>query len=170
MVASLTLGKKKYAAVAAEMQDLAARAEALRAGLLDAIDADAAAFDAVMTAYAMPKASPAEAASRHDAIQRALLAAMQAPLDCARLCREAIDLAVIASEKGNAAVVSDGGVAVLAAHAGLRGSALNVLVNAQALDDRSAAAPMLAELDALLQGAAELAEATYGSVRRRLAG
>ena len=168
MVAHLTVGKKKYAAVEADMQSLLARADTLRAKLAEAIDADADAFDTLMRAYGMPKQSEQDVAARDAAIQDALGSAIAAPLDCARLCREAIDLAVEASAKGNTSVVSDGGVAVLAAHAGLRSSALNVMVNAKLLTDRTRAAATMAELDRLLDGAASLTEKTYEEVRQHL--
>ena len=168
MVAHLTIGKKKYAAVEADMQALLARADALRDKLAGAIDADADAFDTLMRAYGLPKQSDQDIAARDAAIQDALGLAIAAPLDCARLCREAIDLAVEASEKGNASVVSDGGVAVLAAHAGLRSSALNVLVNVKLLADRTRAAAIVAELDRLMDGAAALTEKTYEDVRQKL--
>lgn len=168
MVAHLTIGKKKYAAVEADMQSLLARADTLRAKLAEAIDADADAFDTLMRAYGMPKQSEQDVAARDAAIQDALGSAIAAPLDCARLCREAIDLAVEASAKGNTSVVSDGGVAVLAAHAGLRSSALNVMVNAKLLTDRTRAAATMAELDRLLDGAASLTEKTYEDVRQHL--
>ena len=168
MVAHLTIGKKKYAAVEADMQSLLARADALRAKLAEAIDADANAFDTLMRAYGLPKVAEQDLVTRDAAIQDALGSAIAAPLDCARLCREAIDLAVEASEKGNKSVVSDGGVAVLAAHAGLRSSALNVLVNVKLLTDRTRAAATVADLDGLLDGAAALTEKTYEGVRQQL--
>jgi formiminotetrahydrofolate cyclodeaminase len=169
MVAHLTIGKKKYAEVEADMRALLTRADALRGKLAEAIDADAHAFDIVMRAYGLPKQSEQEVAARNEAIQDALGAAIAAPMECARLCREAIDLAVEASAKGNAAVISDGGVAVLAAHAGLRSSALNVMVNLKLLTDRARASRLGEELDGLLDGAGELAERTYEDVRQRLA-
>ncbi len=168
MVAHLTIGKKKYAAVEADMQSLLARADGLRARLAEAIDADADAFDTLMRAYGLPKQSDQERAARDAAIQDALLSAIAAPLDCARLCRESIDLAAEASEKGNTSVISDGGVAVLAAHAGLRSSALNVLVNVKLLTDRTRASAAMAELDRLMEGAAALTEKVYEDVRRQL--
>ncbi len=42
-----------------------------------------------------------------------------------------IDLAAITADKGNLNVVSDAGVAVLSAYAGLKSAALNVYVNAK---------------------------------------
>ena len=177
MVCHLTLGKKRYAAVEAEMADTLARADALRGRLVAAVEEDVAAFDALMGAYAMPKdgeVKDAEAAQgagpRAAAIQAGLRAATEAPLACARLCREAIALAALVSAKGNAAVVSDGGVAALAAHAALRSCALNVYVNARAIEDRAYAEASLRELDGLLADAGTEAEATYEAVRAQLRG
>jgi formiminotetrahydrofolate cyclodeaminase len=168
MVCRLTLGKKKYAAVEAEITGIVGKADDLRLRLVAAIEEDVAAFNAVMAAYGLPKASQDEQETRNKRIQSALLIATQAPLDCAALCREVIDLAALVSEKGNSAVISDGGVAVLAAHAGLRSCALNVYVNARALDDMAQAGSLLARLDELLSGAAEKTEETYAAVKLAL--
>jgi formiminotetrahydrofolate cyclodeaminase len=168
MVCNLTIGKKKYASVEAELTDVLARADALRARMVAAIEEDVAAFDAVMGAYGMPKATDVEQGARARAIQHALLAATDAPLHCARLCREAIDLAAIVSERGNLSVISDGGVAILAAHAAMRSAALNVYVNADAIEDRDFARDRLAALDSVLDGAAAITEATYRSVKHKL--
>ncbi len=164
MVCHLTIGKKKYASVEAELRGVLERADDLRLRLVAAIAEDVAAFDTVMAAYGLPKGTEAEQQARHAAIQAALRDATDAPLACATLCREVIDLAAIVSEKGNTAVISDGGVAVLCAHAALRSSALNVYVNAKNIDDRAFAEARLAQLAALLGSAATRAESTYKSV------
>ena len=92
MVCNLTLGKEKHADVAPEMAEVLATAERLRAGLTDAIAADIAAFDAVMAAYGLAKATEDEKSRRTAAIQVALKQATEAPLDCARLAAEVISL------------------------------------------------------------------------------
>lgn len=168
MVCHLTIGKKKYAGVEAELTSVLAKADALRGRLVAAIEEDVSAFDAVMGAYAMPKETEAQQAARKPAIQAGLRQATEAPLACARLCREVIDLAVVVSAKGNAAVVSDGGVAVLAAFAALRSCALNVYVNVKIIEDRGYAEATLRELDGLLADAGRKAEATYEAVRTQL--
>jgi len=168
MVCHLTIGKKKYAAVEAELRSVLERADALRARLVYAIEEDVAAFNAVMAAYGMPKDTQDQQQDRHAAIQSALREATDAPLACARLCHEVIDLAAIVSEKGNSAVISDGGVAALAAHAALRSAALNVYVNAKAIEDRAFAEDRLHQLDAMLDKAATLAETTYKEVASAL--
>lgn len=168
MVCHLTIGKKKYAGVEAELADVLAKADSLRGRLVAAIEEDVSAFDAVMGAYAMPKETEAQQAARKPAIQAGLRQATEAPLACACLCREVIDLAATVSEKGNAAVISDGGVAVLAAFAALRSCALNVYVNAKIIEDRGYADATLRELDALLGDAGRKAEATYEAVKTQL--
>ncbi len=164
MVCRLTLGKKKYAHVEADMAALLEQAEAARAGLAAAMEEDAAAFAQVMAAYGLPK----ESAARGPAIQAALRVAAAAPMACARLCAEVIALSAVAAEKGNASVVSDAGVAALAGAAALRSSALNVLVNAASMEDRAAAQALVAEIAALEARGQAAAEGVYASVRARL--
>ena len=168
MVCNLTIGKKKYVEVEAELKDVLAKSEALRATLTGMIADDVAAFDAVMGAYGLPKATDEEKAARAETIQAALKVATDVPLACCRTCREVIDLAQAVAEKGNLNVISDAGVAVLSAHAGLRSAALNVYVNAKGLDDRAFAEERLSELETLLGDAGTLNETVYELVKGKL--
>jgi formiminotetrahydrofolate cyclodeaminase len=168
MVCNLTIGKKKYAEVEAEMKDVLAKAERLRRTLTDMIEDDAKAFDTVMVAYGMPKESDADKAARDAAIQDALKIATDVPLACAHAAREVIDLAERASEKGNLNVISDAGVGVLAAYAALRSAALNVWTNARMITDRSFAEAKLKELNDLLAGAEAATEKAYGVVKGKV--
>jgi formiminotetrahydrofolate cyclodeaminase len=168
MVCNLTIGKKKYAEVEAEMIATRDRAETLRAELTGMIAEDVGAFNAVMGAYGLPKAIDAEKAARAAAIQDALRLATDVPLACAKACRAVIDLCEGIAERGNLNVVSDAGVAVLAAQAGLRSAALNVYVNAKAIEDRAFAEDRLADLARALDGADALTERVYGLVKSKL--
>lgn len=168
MVCNLTIGKKKYVEVEVELKDVLAKSEALRATLTGMIAADVEAFDAVMAAYGLPKGTDEEKAARADKIQSALKVATDVPLACCRTCREVIDLAEIVADKGNLNVISDAGVAVLSAFAGLRSAALNVYVNAKGLDDRAFADARLKELEDLLREAAGLNERVYEVVKNKI--
>ena len=168
MVCNLTVGKAQYVAVEADMLDLLGRAEALRQALAASIAEDVAAFDQVMAAYGLPKATESEKAARTDAIQAALREAMAVPMQAARLTAQVIDLSSEAADKGNANVISDAGVAVVAALASLKSAALNVYVNAGALKDRVHAEAQVAELDALLAVSEARAADIYARVRARL--
>ncbi|MCJ2037265.1 methenyltetrahydrofolate cyclohydrolase [Methylobacterium sp. J-068] len=168
MVCNLTIGKKKYVEVEGELKEILAKSEALRSELTGMIADDVAAFDAVMAAYGLPKGTDDEKAERAAKIQEALKVATDVPLDCCRACRKVIDLAQPVADKGNLNVISDAGVAVLSAHAGLRSAALNVYVNAKGLDDRAFADSRLAELEALLGSAGPLNESIYEIVKAKV--
>jgi formiminotetrahydrofolate cyclodeaminase len=168
MVCNLTIGKKKYADVEADMKAVLAKAEALRSKLTGMIEDDAKAFDKVMAAYGMPKETDADKAKRDTAIQEALKIATDVPLACARAAREVIDLAERASEKGNLNVISDAGVGVLAAYAALRSAALNVWTNARMINDKAFAEAKLKELNDLLSGAERATEKAYGVVKGKV--
>jgi len=168
MVCNLTIGKKKYAEVEAEMKQVLGKAEALREKLTGMIEDDVKAFDAVMGAYGMPKETEADKAARDKAIQTALKQATDVPLACAHAAREVIDLAAIASDKGNLNVISDAGVGVLAGYAALRSAALNVLTNARMITDKAFADAKLKELNELLAGAEGTTEKAYRVVKGKV--
>ena len=166
MVCNLTIGKKKYADVEADMKDVLAKAEVLRGKLTNMIEDDAKAL--VMGAYGMPKETDADKAKRGEAIQAALKVATDVPLACARAAREVIDLAERASEKGNLNVISDAGVGVLAGYAALRSAALNVWTNTRMINDQTFAEAKLKELNDLLSGAERATEKAYGVVKDKV--
>jgi formiminotetrahydrofolate cyclodeaminase len=168
MVCNLTLGKAKYAAVEIQMLDLLKQSETLRQQLIEMIKADIDVFNQVMASYALPKQTDTEIAQRTEAIQIALTAATEVPLACARLCRQAIELSRIACDQGNTAVVSDAGVAVMAAYAGLKSAALNVYVNANSLKDQVFAQAKLAELAEILADADSMMHSIYQDVQAKL--
>jgi methenyltetrahydrofolate cyclohydrolase len=168
MVANLTIGKKNYEAVWQDLEAVNAKAEALRAELIRAIDEDVVAFNAVMGAYGLPRATDDDKAKRAAAIQAALKDATLAPLRAVKACFEVIRLSAAAAEKGNLNVISDAGVAVLSANAGLRSAALNVFINAKAIKDRDFAEKQIAEVNALLAQAAETTETVYQTVRTKI--
>jgi formiminotetrahydrofolate cyclodeaminase len=168
MVCNLTIGKKKYAEVEADMKDVLGKAEALRRKLTGMIEDDAKAFDKVMGAYGMPKETDADKAKRDAAIQDALKIATDVPLACAEAAREVIDLAERASEQGNLNVISDAGVGVLAGYAALRSAALNVWTNARMINDKSFAEAKVRELDKLLAGAERATERAYDIVKGKV--
>jgi formiminotetrahydrofolate cyclodeaminase len=168
MVGNLTIGKKGYEGVEPEIKDLLAKTEALRTKLQGMVADDVDVFNQVMGAYGMPKDTDEQKAARSEAIQAALKAATDVPLACARACAEVIDLCKPVAEKGNKNVISDAGVAVLAAYAALRSAALNVYINAPGIKDQAFVASRTGELDRILGGKDALMEEIYGIVRSRL--
>jgi methenyltetrahydrofolate cyclohydrolase len=168
MVCNVTLGKKGQEGVESEMKAVLDLSEGLRARLTAMVAADIAAFDGLMAAYRLPKASEAEKGSRGAAIQDNLRAATETPLECARACAEVIALSRRAGQSGYSGVVSDAGVAALSANAALRSAALNVFINVPTLKDRDFAAQATSEIERLLELCARESDAIFTLVRNRL--
>ena len=168
MVAGLTIGKKKYAAVDAEMKEVALSAAALVSELSGLVARDATAYAAVVEAHKLPKEPAAVAALRSAAVTRALLAAAAVPLETARACVRVAELAATVAEKGNANAASDAGVAALLAEAACKGASYNVRINVASLDDKSSGTPMLEEVRALVARASEYAARATTAVERAM--
>jgi formiminotetrahydrofolate cyclodeaminase len=165
MVCNLTIGKMQYRDFEEELRSALTKAEALRRDLTKMLEEDVWAFDEVMRAYGMPRLTKDETTTRAGAIQTALKTATLVPMRCCRACREVITIGSVVAEKG---IVSDAGIAALAAYAGLRSAALNVFTNARAITDRIFAEQQLAELEQLLSQAATATEASYQVVKEKL--
>jgi len=169
MVCNLTIGKKGYEQFDAPMQQALDQAEALRTRLTTMISEDVQAFETLMAAYQLPRASDEDKRRRGEAIQAGLKLATDVPLSCAVACAELIDLTQRIAMMGNKAVISDAGVAVLAAHAALRSAALNVDINVPSIKDAEFVQSRRARLIELLRRSAAVSEETIRAVHGRLA-
>lgn len=154
MVARLTIGKKKYAAIEARMQEILVQAEELRQQLTGGIDKDSRAYEQVMLALKLPKDTEAQQAARQEAIEQATLAATLTPLETAQQAVQVLELAVEVIAQGNVNAISDGGTAAALARASLTGAGLNVRININSLKDRQPAEPLLVKLFELEEKAA----------------
>jgi glutamate formiminotransferase/formiminotetrahydrofolate cyclodeaminase len=155
MVARLTVGKKKYAEVEAQMQSIIDSAAKLQASLTAAVAADSAAFEAVMEAFKLPKETPDQQAARAEAVEQAYVHAAEVPLRVARDAVATLGLAAVVAEHGNVNAISDAGTAAQLTRAALAGAALNVRANAKAIKDRPTANAWLQELAGLETRAGE---------------
>lgn len=139
MVANLTVGKKKYAAVEADMLVMLEKLSVLRERLLELIDEDAAAFGPLAAAYRMPKTTPEEQQAKDAALQTALVDACEVPMEIMRACSQVIEQCEFLAAKGSRLVLSDAGVAALFANAALQGASLSVYANTSGMQDRDRA-------------------------------
>lgn len=135
MVAGLTLGKKGYENVQGEVTELAQALAPLRGRFLALSDEDARSFDAVMSAFKLPKSSDAEKQARSAAIQEATKDAAEVPLRVMRLAVEALERGVRLAAIGNKSSVSDVGVGAGCLLTALKGAHLNVRINLGGLKD-----------------------------------
>jgi methenyltetrahydrofolate cyclohydrolase len=168
MVCRLTIGRKDCEGVETPMRQALAEAEALRQRLTAMIEDDVQAFEALMAAYTLPRATDQDRLTRGAAIQQALQQATDVPLACASACAEVIGLSQRVAPIGHRGVISDAGVAVLTAHAALRSAALNVYINVPSIKDLEFARDRRARLEALLAQCAVRSEQTYQAVLGRL--
>ena len=164
MVGSLTLGKKKYADVQEDIAELNAKAEALRAGFVALVDADAEAFAPLSRAYSIPKDDPA----RDEIMEPALLRAAEAPLEIMRKCAEALELISGYAAKGSALAISDAGCAAALCGAAMEAAALNVKINTKSMKNRAVADNINAEMNELLQKYFAFSQEIYNDVSGRL--
>lgn len=107
----------------------------LRDHVAGLVEDDAKAYDGVVEAYRLPKGTDEEKAARRAAVQSALRGAAEVPLDVMRACQAGLTAAVDVARHGNPSAASDLGVALELLGAGLRGAALNVRANLDAIDD-----------------------------------
>ena len=169
MAARLTIGKKKYAEVEPEMNDIAARADAIRAALTGAIDADSVAFEAVMAAMKLPKDTDAQKHTRDAAIQAATQRAIDVPMSVARACVDVLEMAGAVAARGNVNAASDAATAVHMARAAIESAGMNVRVNTAGLEDKASAERQVQELKELRMRAAALTEQILADIEKRAA-
>ncbi len=168
MVGSLTVGKKKYAAVEAEIREYQARCGALQAELLALVEKDAEVFAPLAAAYGLPKDTEEQRLCRERVMEAALAAASEVPLMIMEKCCAAIVLMEQFAAKGSKLAVSDAGVGAALCRAALEGAALNVFINTKAMKDRARADALDARADAMLKDYCPRADKIYSAVAREL--
>lgn len=146
MVAGLTVGKKKYAEVEAEMQAIRVMAESLRKELTHAVDDDASAFEALMGTFKLPKETEEQKTARNAAILNATLNAARVPLHVASDSVKVMELAIKCARRGNLNAISDAMSGFAMARAALTAAAYNVRINLNSPEDKPAGEKMLKEL------------------------
>jgi len=164
MVCRLTIGKKNYEGVQDEMLMSLGRADDLRVKLTSLIDQDTEAFNLVMKAFTLPKATEDQKRSRSEAIQAATKQATLVPLEVMKLCEQAIGIAATVADEGNVNSVTDAGVAGLILKAGCEGAALNVQINLATLQDKT----FVEETSTLISAVLTNVDAISNRIRQRL--
>jgi methenyltetrahydrofolate cyclohydrolase len=158
MVAALPKTRTGEASEREQLNAAAATLNELRRTLAVLIDEDTRAYDLVTAAYRRPKATDEEKAARKEAVQAALRAATDAPLQTMRACDAAIREAAVVAQNGNPSASSDIFVGVEMALAGLRGAERNVAINLGSLTDETYKEDVGSEAEALLTSGGEQAE------------
>ncbi len=161
MVGSLTVGKKKYADVEAEIIALKEQCDALQKELMDQVPADAEGFEPLSKAYGIPKDNP----DRDKILEDATKVACAVPVKIMELCCQGLDAVKVFADKGSRLAVSDAGCGAVCLKAALQAASLNVYINTKSLKDRECADAMNAKCEAMLTKYCALADEIYESVR-----
>jgi formiminotetrahydrofolate cyclodeaminase len=164
MVARITMGSAKLAPVHEEAAAIAADADDLRRRFVEQRPLDEAAFEAVVRAQAMPRATETEQAARRERLQHALAGAAEAPLEAARLATDAFALTARTAELHNANLMSDVDCAMHFARAAFDASAANVEVNHRYITDPATVAQQRDRLATLARAAREFESRTASVV------
>jgi formiminotetrahydrofolate cyclodeaminase len=160
MVGSLTVGKKKYADVEADIQALMIEAKSIQNEFLRLIDADAEAFAPLAEAYRIPKDEP----GRNEIMEEALKNGASVPMDIMRTCGRALDVVREFADKGSRLAVSDAGCAAAFCKAAIQAASLNVFINTKSMKNREYAEALNAEADELLEKYNKLADEIFDKV------
>ena len=168
MVGSLTVGKKKYADVEADMIAMKEKATALQADFLRLVEADAEAFEPLSKAYGMPKETEEEKAEKARVMAIVLKDACAVPMEIMEKCCEAIDVIEEFAAKGSALAISDAGVGVVFCKAALLGASLNVFINTKSMADKEYAASLNEKADKMIADYSKKADEIFVAVNARL--
>jgi len=155
LVKSNTNADHEKAALSGARQAL----QPLVSALATLADADAAAFDQVMGAYRLPKATDDEKAARSAAIQKALQGATTVPLQTLRACAAAMAHAGTVAACGNRSATSDVGVAIGLLESAAAGAEANVRINLGSVRDQEFTSKAAEETGRLIAGLAGQAAA-----------
>lgn len=135
MVAELTLGSGRWVDAHAEATEARSVAADIMPRASYLADADAAAFDAVVDAFKLPKSNEEEKDVRREAIRAATLGAAEVPFETAEHACALLPHVLAMAERGNSNAASDAGVASLMATAAAKGAVFNVIINLNSLPD-----------------------------------
>jgi len=167
MVAGVTIGKKKYAEVEAEMQAIRVVAENLRKELTHAVDDDASSFEVLMATFKLPKETDEQKEARQSAIIKATLNAAHVPLHVAEDAVKVMELALKCAKHGLQSAMSDAMSGFAMSRAALTAAGYNVRININSLEDKSVGEKMLTELAELEVKADKLELEIKGVMKER---
>lgn len=168
MVANLSSHKAGWDDRWEEFSDVAEQGQTITDELLALVDADTAAFNEVMAAIKMPKATESEQAARRDALERANVHAARVPLATMAAAQRALPLLEHMAREGNPASVTDAGVGALAIRTAVEGAALNVRVNAGSVADESTRGDLCARAEAIVEQTSKIVDEILKIVNSKL--
>ena len=136
MVANLSSHKKGWDNRWEEFSNQAETGQQLKNELLQLVDADTAAFNNILQAFALQKNTEEEKIIRHKAIQEVTKYAIEIPFKVMQASYASMEIIKAMAETGNPNSVSDAGVGALCARTAVMGAYMNVRINAAGYDNK----------------------------------
>lgn len=168
MVANLSSHKRGWDDRWEEFSDWADKGKGYHDRLLQLIDEDTDAFDALMACFGMPKSTDEEKELRSAAIQEATKQAILVPLEVMQVACDSMEVIRAMAEIGNPNSVSDAGVGALAARSAVLGAHLNVKINCGSVKDQTFVSEVQAKATALADLAVRQEAEILGIVEGKL--
>lgn len=163
MVSNFTLGKEKFKDVEGDVRAILEESERLRGRLLQLVDEDVSAYEKVSKAFKLPKGP-----ERDREVERALKEATSVPLEVLKNSFKVLELASELVDKGNPALVTDVGIAAVAARAAMESALFNIEINLKWMHDERFADEIRNSYRPLMERGERLEEETLRKVRERL--
>ena len=168
MVANLTIGKKKYAAVEAEVKERLEVLEKQMYEMLDLIEADAKGFEPLAKAYSLPTSTDEEKAEKEKIMAVALKSACAVPLRTMNLGIEILDNIAYLAKNGSVMAVSDAAAGAQLVRTAVLAASMNVYINTKSMKDRELAQNYNAEADRLNDKAVAEADKIFNETKEAL--
>ena len=164
MVASLSVGRPKYAAHAAVHERASAEGTRLAGRFLEIADEDAAAYGGFAAAMKLPRETDEERAARTRSLRSAARSAAEVPLACVEACVELVSATEALAGRSNVNAASDLAVAANLGEAAAEGAAANVRINLDSIGDATVAEELDQRVEELLVEVRRLADMTRETV------
>ena len=165
MVGNLTAGKKRYAAVEAEVYERMTELTELQKEMLLL---DARVFAPLAAAYSLPSGTDEEKAHKEAVMEENLRAASLVPLQIMEAAQQCISHLEFLEANGSVMAVSDVGVAVQFIRTALTGAVMNVYINTKSMKQRNEAEKINQKAEKLLEEGTKRADLVYEKVLSRL--
>ena len=169
MVANLSSHKKGWDDRWKEFSDWAEKGQRYKNELIKLVDLDTAAFNKIMEAFGLSKATPEEKSARDQAIQDATKYAIEIPFQVMKAAYGSMSIIRAMAEIGNPNSISDAGVAALCARSAVLGAFMNVRINASGYKDKAFTDAVIAEGSEIEKDAVALEQEIIEIVNRKIA-
>ena len=168
MVANLSAHKKGWDERWQEFSVWAEKGQSYKNELIKLVDADTKAFNQLMYASALPRATDEEKMLRVKAIGEATKHAIEIPFKVMELAHVSLAVIRAMAETGNPSSLSDAGVGALCARSAVIGAFMNVRINAAGYDDKDFVADIVAKGSAIEKDTIELEAAIIKLVNEKI--